>query len=112
MFTNYYKLNTLFFNFLCLFTRGRWVVKKGQNSVNVSIEWPQKGKLCIHVYSQSIVNGNIRKMFSSSIKSYLVIISLKSRELVAKHATIISGVSNMPTFIHFGNQLIIKIISY
>ena len=95
-----------------LLTRGRWVVKKGQNSVNVNIEWPQKGKLCIHVSSQSIVNGNIRKMFSSSIKSYLVIISLKSRELVAKHATIISGVSNMPTFIHFGNQLIIKIMSY
>ena len=65
------------------------MVKKGQNSVKVSIEWPQKGKLCIHVSSQSIVNGNIRKMFSSRIKSYLVIISLKSRELVAKHATII-----------------------
>ena len=71
------------FSFTKLFTRGRWVVKKGQNSVNVSIEWPQKGKLCIHVSSQSIVNGNIRKMFSSSIKLYLVIISLKSRELVA-----------------------------
>ena len=36
-------------------------------------------------------------------------ISLKSRELVAKHATIISDVSNMPTFIHFGNQYLVII---
>ena len=30
------------FYLLCLFTRSRWVVKKGQNSVYVYIEWPQK----------------------------------------------------------------------
>ena len=30
-----------FFYLLCLFTRGRWVVKRGQNSVYVNIEWPQ-----------------------------------------------------------------------
>ena len=34
-----YKVNTLFY-LLCLFTRGRWVVKKVQNSVYVIIEWP------------------------------------------------------------------------
>ena len=32
----YYKVNTLFY-LLCLFTRGRWVVKKVQNSVYVVI---------------------------------------------------------------------------
>ena len=34
----YYEKNTLFY-LLCLFTKGRWVVKTGQNSVYVNIEW-------------------------------------------------------------------------
>ena len=46
------------FSLVVLFTRGGWVVKKGQNSVYVVIEWP------LSCFSAKSANASIRVVLS------------------------------------------------
>ena len=57
----YYKVNTLF-HLLCLFTRGRWVFKKGQSFVYVNIEWPLRPILTIPMKILNILNDNFGRV--------------------------------------------------
>ena len=62
LFTYVDKLNDYFY-LLHLFTRGRWVVEKGQNFVYVNIEWPLEGVGMTKWTSFKIFTKNIKIFF-------------------------------------------------
>ena len=56
------------FSLLRVFTRGRWVVKKGENSVYVIIEWPlSKGNVAISGLWLCLQKKTVKKYDSTRV---------------------------------------------